>query len=196
LQNPDEALSRKYLKKYQKALTYDEIVSVVGLDDLKAENVTVKNEANFWHYKAEDVPDFAFCASDDYLWDLTSFVVDKNTGRRATVSAAYHDEAKHFYKAVEIGKKTVDYLSNELPGVPYPFPSMTIFQGTSAMEYPMMVNIRAYRANWEWLYISTLIQEIVHSYFPFYMGTNERKYAFMDEGWARMIVLKIQTEEI
>jgi hypothetical protein len=28
--------------------------------------------------------------------------------------------------------------------------------------------------------------EIAHMYFPFYMGTNERKYAWMDEGWATL----------
>ena len=26
--------------------------------------------------------------------------------------------------------------------------------------------------------------EIAHTYFPFYMGINETRYGFMDEGWA------------
>ena len=35
--------------------------------------------------------------------------------------------------------------------------------------------------------------EITHTYFPFYMGTNERKYAFMDEGWAVVLPYYIQS---
>jgi aminopeptidase N len=32
--------------------------------------------------------------------------------------------------------------------------------------------------------IALTAHEIFHSYFPFYMGINESKYAWMDEGWA------------
>src|SRR5262249_49227333 len=49
-------------------------------------------------------------------------------------------------------------------------------------EYPMMVNDNT-QSN---ISFSQLVQnhEIAHTYFPFYMGTNESRYAFMDEGWA------------
>lgn len=196
LQNPEEVLTKKYLENYLKASASDEIISVIGPNDHRTGGITVHNGMNTWHYKAENIPDFAFGASDRYLWDMTSLVVDKKTGRRTVIGVAYNGDSKQFTRSAEICRKTINYLSTELPGIPYPFPAMTIFEGTSAMEYPMMVNIRRYIDTREWLFISTLTHEITHSYFPFYMGTNERKYAFMDEGWAHMLPLALQTEEI
>ena len=38
--------------------------------------------------------------------------------------------------------------------------------------------------------------EIAHTYFPFYMGINESRYAFMDEGWATTYELLIGRTEI
>jgi hypothetical protein len=196
LQNPREVLSEKYAERYQKALASDDIVSIVGPDDRKAGNITTRNGKNLWHYKADNIPDFTFGTSDRYLWDMTSLIVDHTAGRRAMVSVAYDSPSKHFSKVAEISRRAIEYFSDTLPGVPYPFPSMTIFQGTFAMECPMMVNIRVYLEEREWLFINTVIHEILHSYFPFYMGTNERKYGFMDEGWAHMLPMEIQTVEM
>jgi len=59
---------------------------------------------------------------------------------------------------------------------------MTAFQGFADMEYPMMVNDSQMGDP----VFAQLVQdhEIAHTYFPFYMGINETRYAFMDEGWA------------
>ena len=194
LRNPQEVLSENILAKYTKALTSNKIVSAITARDRKAGDVTATNDMNTWHYRAENVTDFAFGASDYYLWDVTSLVVDRQTGRRAVIGAAYNSESKSFRKAAEICRKTIDYLSNELPGVPYPFPSFTAFDGSFAMEFPMMTTMKP--CDGEWLFYHALSHEIVHSYFPFYTGTNERKYAFMDEGWAQMLPMAFQTREI
>ena len=37
--------------------------------------------------------------------------------------------------------------------------------------------------------------EIAHTYFPFYMGINETRYAFMDEGWATTLEYLIGIDE-
>jgi len=57
----------------------------------------------------------------------------------------------------------------------------------------MMVNDEAFKN----VYFSRLVEnhEIAHSYFPFYMGTNESRYAFMDEGWATTLELLIGRTE-
>ncbi len=81
-----------------------------------------------------------------------------------------------------IDRHAIDWLSRHLPGVPFPYPKMTVFQGGAGMEYPMMANdislpnIILSRSQAE--------HEISHTYMPFYMGTNETRYGFMDEGWA------------
>jgi aminopeptidase N len=50
------------------------------------------------------------------------------------------------------------------------------------MEYPMMVNDNPLTDRAEDIFLTD--HEIFHTMFPFYMGINETKYAFMDEGWA------------
>src|SRR5699024_493689 len=52
------------------------------------------------------------------------------------------------------------------------------------MEYPMMVN--DVPLSNEQGTTELTVHEIFHTIFPFYMGTNETRYAFMDEGWATL----------
>jgi len=56
------------------------------------------------------------------------------------------------------------------------------------MEFPMMINNGSPEI-WE-NSVSLTAHELAHQYFPFYVGTNEKKYAFMDEGWAVMLPFK------
>jgi Peptidase family M1 domain len=120
--------------------------------------------------------------SDHYAWDASSVVVDNATGRRASVQAAYNDTAKDFHHMVEYGRHALSWLSGNWPGVPYPFPKTTIFQGYADMEYPMMVNDNTTPDPAFSRFVAE--HEIAHSWFPFYMGINESRFAFMDEGWA------------
>lgn len=53
------------------------------------------------------------------------------------------------------------------------------------MESPMMVNMGSTTER-IWM-VHTTVHEVAHTYFPFYMGINERKYAWMDEGWTQML---------
>ena len=57
---------------------------------------------------------------------------------------------------------------------------------------PMMCNNGTYRTRGGTIGVTT--HEIAHSYFPFYMGTNERKYAWMDEGWATFLTYDLVRE--
>jgi hypothetical protein len=77
--------------------------------------------------------------------------------------------------------------------VPYPFEKSTAFQGFADMEYPMMIN-DSHETD---LGFAQLVQdhEQAHTYFPFYMGINESRYAFMDEGWATTFEYLIGIEE-
>jgi aminopeptidase N len=92
-----------------------------------------------------------------------------------------------------MGLKTVAFLSKELPGVPFPYPKITIFNGGGGMESPMMVNEGASSSYTGQFFVTS--HEITHTYFPFYMGINERKYAWMDEGWATMLPIELQAKE-
>lgn len=189
LQNPREVLGPQYAGRLKESMTSDEVIHVVTPMDIEYKRITPPNEQNTWVWKADDVTDVAFAVSDHYVWDASSVVVDKATGRRASMQAAYNDTAKDFHYAVQFGREALSWLSTNWPGVPYPYPKMTAVQGYADMEYPMMVNDGSTRDT----VFSRLVEnhEIAHTYFPFYMGTNESRYAFMDEGWATTFELLI-----
>ena len=181
LENPEEVLNRKYYEKYQTALESDRIIHIVTAEEADEKAITRKNIQNRWQFRASDVTDFAFATSDHYLWDASSLVVDQSNGRRVLVDAAYNVNSSDFHRVAQIARDAVEVMSTKIPGTPYPFPRITVFNGLSEMEYPMMVNDMSVG---ESMVVSLTSHEIFHSYFPFLVGTNETKYAWMDEGWA------------
>jgi len=184
LQNPDEMLIPAVAARYLEALESDEIVHIVDSATLAGGAVTAAGTggSNAWRFRAEYVSDFAFALSDHYLWDASSLVVDPSTGRRTLIDAAYNPDSPDFYEVAEVARNSIDYMSSVFPGVPFPYPQETVFNGSDEMEYPMMVNDVSVP---ERMYMIALTShEIFHTYFPFYMGINEIKYGWMDEGWA------------
>ncbi len=184
LQNPDEVLQPHYAQLLKQSETSDEVVRIAEPSDLKRKNITRQNESNTWIWNARDVTEVVFFLSDHYNWDAASVVVDSATGRRASVQSAYNDSSAVFHQAVTFGQQVLTWLSTELPGVPYPYPKMTVTEGFGGMEYPMMANVGSFRTNNVLLAKAEMNHEIAHTYFPFYIGVNESRYAFMDEGWA------------
>lgn len=182
LLNPGEVLQSSVARKLEKTYTSDEIVNIASFNDMKRHKVTQQNEWNSWKFKASHIADVTYGISDHFVWDAASVMVDSSTKRRASVQAAYNDTAKDFHSSVKNSHYALNWFSNNWPGIPYPFSKMTAFQGYADMEYPMMVN----DATTDDVGFSQLVQdhEIAHTYFPFYMGINESRYAFMDEGWA------------
>jgi len=185
-QNPQEILTKKYLKRYIMATTTNKIMHVIGTGD---KNIFKHEEPN-WHFIAKQVPDFAFASSDHYLWDMTSLIVDPAAKRRVVISAAYKKESAAFKEALQIARASAAFYSTEMPAVPFPYPRLTVFNGGGGMEYPMMVNEGAPSKHAGMVHVTS--HEILHSYFPFFMGINEQKYAWMDEGWAQMLPFEIQ----
>ena len=193
LQNPRQVLQPAVAKRLAKSMTSDEIVRLATPADLAAHNITAQQPLNTWVWTAQDISDVTFALSDHYNWDAASVVVDPATKRRASVQAAYKDDAQDFHSSVKFSQNALGWFSRNWPGVPYPFPKMTVVQGFADMEYPMMVN----DSPEEDLKFAQLVQdhEIAHTYFPFYMGINESRYAFMDEGWATTFELLIGRAE-
>ena len=181
LENPDQVLTEKYLKRYREAFTSDNIVHIIDSAECTQNNITKSNATNTWEFKAFNVSDFAFALSDHYLWDATSLVVDTVSGRRIYIDAAYNKHSIDFYQVNKISRKTIEFMSYQIPGIPFPYPEMTVFNGLDEMEYPMMVNDKSYTDINATIMLTA--HEILHSYLPFYMGINETKYAWMDEGF-------------
>ena len=191
LQNSKSILTEEYLNRYNEAHRSNEIIHIIDSNDVKNGKIfNSTNSTNTWHYTANHIPDFCFSMSDHYLWDATSLVVDDQTGRRVYIAAAYKKESKDFFGVDKIARDAINYLSRELPGVPFPYPSLTAFNGSSGMEYPMMVNDGSASSFGGAAQLTS--HEITHQYFPFYMGINEKKYAWMDEGMAVFLPLGYQ----
>jgi hypothetical protein len=194
LRNAAQVLQPDVAQKYEASLTSDDVVHVATVADLAARRVTHDGATNDWHFTATNIPDVAFAVSDHYDWDAASVVVDTTTGRRASVQAAFNDTAADFHHMVGFGQHALGWFSRHWPGVPYPYEKSTIVQGSADMEYPMMVNDGS---NADTIFSRFVAEhEIAHTYFPFYMGINETRYAFMDEGWATTFEYLIGVNDI
>lgn len=181
LENPDLVLHDRYYRRYQQAATSDEIITIVDTTDLKQPPKT-DNYFLTWHFIANNVTDFVFATSDHYVWKSTSLIVDPVSKRRTRVDAVFNPKHKDYFEVINDARKTVEAMSYKFPKWPYPYSHETVFDGLDQMEYPMMVNDNPVETRDESIELTD--HEIFHTMFPFYMGINETKYAWMDEGWA------------
>jgi len=182
LQHPENLLQPTFLKRYNESFTSDQTIQIVTKQDWQAKNITTQNAVNSWRFSSVNVPDVAFGISDHFNWDGCSVVVDDATRRRAGAFAAYNDTAADYHHVAQYARHSLDWLSHHWPGIPYPYEKTTVFQGYAGMEYPMMANDESYEDTIFSRFVAE--HEIAHTYMPFYMGINETRYGFMDEGWA------------
>ncbi|MEN0052222.1 MAG: M1 family metallopeptidase [Mucilaginibacter sp.] len=182
LKNTDEVYQPKYAKLIAQAGSSDKVTDIITEADLKAGNITKNNPTNTWKFEADSVTDLVFSLSNHYLWKTSSLVVDPKTNRRTRVDAVFNPAHKDFYEVINYARKTVETMSYQFPKWPYPYPHETVFDGLDQMEYPMMVNDNPLENTEDAIELTD--HEIFHTMFPFYMGTNETKYGWMDEGWA------------
>ncbi|HRH61469.1 MAG TPA: M1 family metallopeptidase, partial [Chitinophagaceae bacterium] len=195
LQQPEKLLQPDVMQRFKASFTSDATIRIATKQDIDAKRVTAQNNMNSWQFTATDIPDMAFGISDHYVWDGASALVDKTTGRRASAQAAYNDTAEDFHYMAQFIKHSLEWLSNNWPGVPYPYEKNTVFQGYADMEYPMMCNDGSFGT--DTLFTRFVAEhEIAHTYMPFYMGINESRYGFMDEGWATTFELLIGRSDL
>lgn len=193
LLNAPEVLQPAALRRYQASFTSDTTVHVATAADLRARSVAAAQTMNAWHFRAANVPDVTFALSDHYDWDAGSVVVDA-ARPRVSVQAAYNDTAADFRHMVRYASHALGWLSHNWPGVPYPYEKTTVVEGFAGMEYPMMVNDESYPDTVFSRFVAE--HEIAHSWFPFYMGINETRHGFMDEGWATTFEYLISEADI
>ncbi len=194
IENMDSLLQPGPLARFKKSFTSDSTIHVATREQMLAGKVTTGSGTNAWHFTAKYVPDMAFGLSNHYDWDAASVLVDDAAGRRASVQAAYNDTASDFHHMVQFGRHSLDLLSHDWPGVPYPYEKTTEFQGGAGMEYPMMANDQAYEDSTMSRFVAE--HEIAHTYMPFYMGIDETRYGFMDEGWATTFEYLLGVEDM
>lgn len=182
LQNPGDVYTDLIAQRMNEAKKADRMMYVIDSTDLKNKSVTAKNKWNTFKFKADNVLDFTFALSDHYVWQSSSMIVDSITGRKAVVNTVFNKIHTDYFSVHGFSRKTLEVMSFDFPGVAYPYPHITIVDGLDQMEYPMMINDNPTTTREDGITLTD--HEIFHMLFPFYMGTNQTKYAWMDEGWA------------
>lgn len=129
-----------------------------------------------WHFKAENVHDFAWAADPFFIHEQTSL-------ENGTILHFLHknDSLNDNWKRLQpYAVKCFEYM-NENYGE-YPYKQYSIIQGgDGGMEYPMCTLITA-GGSFKGL-VSVTVHEAIHSWFQGILGTNESKYEWMDEGF-------------
>ena len=182
LTNAPQVLAPKYAQRLREAEQKDAVAFIISPEEARQRNITAPNAQNTWRFEAKNVTDFVFATADHYAWQSTSLVVDPATRRRTRVDAVYSPKHKDYEEVIQFARKTVEAMSYTFPRWPYPYAHETVFDGLDQMEYPMMVNDNPTETRDDAITLTD--HEIFHTMFPFYMGINETKYGWMDEGWA------------
>lgn len=184
LVNAGDVFNQKYLQLIEKAGETDSVVHIITEKDLAAKSISKKRSLNTWIFEAGDVVDVAFMTSNHYVWKSSSVLVDSTTKRRVRVDAVYNPAHTQYNPVIDYARSTVHAISHTFPKIAFPYPHITIFEGLDAMEYPMMVNNLPFKEPQE--IVELTAHEIFHTLLPFYVGTNETKYSFLDEGLATL----------
>ena len=132
-----------------------------------------------WRFAADSVRDFAFGAAPDFRWDASGY-------RRTLVHTLYRPSAPEWEEANRMVRDAVQYYSEQW--YPYPYAHITSIEGPiEGMEYPMITfDPRApSREERQWV----LAHELGHQWVPMIVGSNERLYPWMDEGFNTFIDL-------
>ena len=183
LQNAEEVLTEKARAALAQAATSREIVHIVDKQDLADGTATATSTSGklTWRFHAENVRDAAVSIGRTYLWDSTQAVVkDKfGPGKDGTteIHAVYEANAGDWKRGAEYARHTIEYMSAHVH--PYPWPHMTACEGIigGGMEYPMMTIIGGNQP------AGTIAHELIHMWFPMLIGSNEKRYAWQDEGF-------------
>ncbi|HKL87525.1 MAG TPA: M1 family metallopeptidase [Salinibacter sp.] len=181
LQNPDDVLTDSVRARLDRARRTGDIVSVVDTSERGVGTATVAasegDSTLTWQFSAEQVRDVAFGTSDDFVWDATTAETGQGT---SMIHSFYRPEKTTWQRSAEFARFSVEHLSDML--IPYPYPHMTAVEGPigGGMEFPMITHIGDPTSD-EALFGVTY-HEISHEWFPMIVGTNEKAYAWFDEG--------------
>ena len=175
LQNPQEVLTAAQRARLATAARSDSIVRIIT----EAESKPVATAGTkTWRFRAQHVRDVAWAGAPDFRWDATSW--------KGVLTQAYYEWPKagaEWARAAEETQWTIRTYSQFV--MPFPYPQATSVAGpVGGMEYPMLVfvNYASQESDPNGVF-GTLDHEHGHEWFPMIVGSNERRYAWMDEGF-------------
>ena len=155
------------------------------VDSTKNDSANSSNNMVSWHFKMDHTRDVAFGASKAYMWDAAK--VNLPGGKTALAMSVYPMESagkNGWGRATEYLKKSIEYFSKKWFVYPYPV-AVNEAGMAGGMEYPGIVFDGMNDKQGELYWVTA--HEIGHNWFPMIVGSDERRYAFMDEGFNTFI---------
>ncbi len=186
LMNPEDVLTKTEMDRLQKARESDKTVYIRTPEEVSDPASRPKQGGTLtWHFHMDQTRDVSWSASAAFVWDAAR--INLPAGRNALAMSFYPPESAGpdaWSKSTEYVKDTVERFSRQW--LPYPWPAAINVAGfTTGMEYPGIVfdGITDKGSVLFWV----TAHEIGHSWFPMIVGSNERRHAFMDEGFNTFI---------
>ena len=187
IQNMDEVLTDLQKERLEKAKTSDKPVIIVSQEEAIKNEKNRSSKTKTWHFKAQNVRDYGWCASRKFIWDAQGV----QFGDRIVMAMSlYPKEGNPMWemystKAIVLTLQTYSKFTFD-----YPYPVAYSINGKSiGMEYPMICfnggrtdKDGKFTDNVKYRTILVIIHEVGHNYFPMIINSDERQWTWMDEG--------------
>jgi hypothetical protein len=175
LQNPEQVLTPTIRERLAAAVQSDTTMAIVTSEELASGAARPNRDGMLtWRFRADSVRDVAWAASPDFQWDASGW-------EGVLAQAYYRASARDLWQdAAKMSRYSIQEYSTRW--FRYPYPQISAVEGpVSGMEYPM-VAMEAHSDDPPDLY-NVITHEIGHMWFPMTVGSDERRYAWMDEGF-------------
>lgn len=186
LTNPSEVLTAAQQQRLAQAAQSDSTVMIRSPQEVNDPASHPKQSGTqTWRFHMEHTRDIAFAASPAFVWDAAR--INLPDGKHALAMSVYPVEGvgkDKWDRSSEYVKGAIEHFSSKW--YPYPWPVAVNLGGHGAgMEYPGIV-FDGFEDKGPMLFWITA-HEIGHTWFPMVVGSNERRNAFMDEGFNTFI---------
>jgi hypothetical protein len=200
LENESLVLNSIQLERLQSArASFDAPVVIITEEEAVLNEGSRSDQTKTWHYKADNVRDFAWVSSRKFIWDAQAVQLDQKT---TMAMSLYPKEGNPLWeqestKAVVNTLKTYSEMTIE-----YPYPvAISVHTAAIGMEYPMICfnygrpdKKGNYSSMTKWSMISVIIHEVGHNFFPMIINSDERQWSWMDEGLNTFLETKTSME--
>lgn len=184
LQNPEAVLTARQRKRLQQARQSSRTVPIIGPGEVGTPQTRPRGSGPLtWRFQADSVRDFSWAASPAFIWDAASW-------KDVLVMSAYPHEGvgdsarAGWEQSTQYVRHAVRYYSRQWIEYPYPV-AINVAGPVRGMEYPMIV-FCSVGARGKGLFQVT-DHEVGHSWFPMLVGSDERRWFWMDEGLTTFI---------
>ncbi|OLY93955.1 hypothetical protein SAMN05444008_12517 [Cnuella takakiae] len=184
LLNEKEALTPQQQERLQQARNSDKTVALRSDDEVRNGQPRLTGNRT-WRYRIQNARDAAWAASKAFVWDAAR--INLPSGKKSLAMSAYPRESMRrngWQRSSEFTKASIEHYSNMWFEYPYPM-AVNVAGVVGGMEYPGIVFCSAESSDADLWGVTD--HEFGHTWFPMIVGTNERKYAWMDEGFNTFI---------